>query len=301
MIRCAGLTKRFGSRAVLEGIDLTVERGERVALVGLNGAGKTTLFRCVLGLTDFGGEILVDGFPAGPRGKEARGRVAYVPQRPPRFPLALAEFLDLFSALRGRDGRGARERARSLGLDVGEHGGKALGELSGGMLQKAVLALALESGAEALLLDEPTANLDARSRKDLLAVLASVGRDTTLLLASHRLEDVLALADRALVLHRGRVVWDGEVSALWDAAHAAAPLRLWVEPGRVAELTERLRAHAGVRAVRGNGSGLALDVSPGREVDVLGAARQAAPLLGFQMAPPELEEVMDRLLSGEAE
>lgn len=301
MIRCRGLVKRYGGRAVLDGVDLDVEPGERVALLGLNGAGKTTLFRCLLGLVDFEGEVAVDGFPAGPAGREARARLGYVPQRPPRFGLELGEFLDLFASLRGFPGATARARARELGLDAAEHRGKSLGELSGGMLQKAVLALALASEAPVLLLDEPTANLDARSRRDFLDAARAAAPDTTVLLASHRLEDVLVLARRALVLHRGRLVFDGPVADLWSSARdEGGSLRVWVRPSDAERVAARLTEVEGVEAVRGNGAGLALEVRPGAEVDVLRQVGRMAPLLGFQMAPPELEELMERLFRSAA-
>jgi ABC-2 type transport system ATP-binding protein len=83
------------------------------------------------------------------------------------------------------------------------------------MLQKLLLALALAARVPALLLDEPTANLDPQARKEFLRALAAVPRETTVLLASHRLADVEAVADRVLVLHQGRLAFDGRLTDLW--------------------------------------------------------------------------------------
>jgi ABC-type multidrug transport system ATPase subunit len=111
----------------------------------------------------------------------------------------------------------ADEAARSLealGLDLDAHAGKPVSALSGGMLQKLLLALALAARVPLLLLDEPTANLDARARKEFLRFLAAVDRDTTILLASHRFSEVRAVADRVLVLREGRVAFDGPLAGL---------------------------------------------------------------------------------------
>ncbi len=211
MVECRGLTKRYGQHTVLDGIDLQVGSGERVALFGLNGAGKTTLLRCVLGLARFEGEVLIDG--VGP-GIAARKKLAYVPQRPPRFDLSLQEFLDVFAGLRGLSASRVKDRVSALGLDVSAYATRRLDDLSGGMLQKTVVALALETDAPLLLLDEPTANLDADSRAELLGVLRDAAADRTLIVSSHRFEDVITLAERAIVLDRGRIAFDGDIAEL---------------------------------------------------------------------------------------
>jgi len=224
MIVCRGVGKRVGTREVLSGVDIRIERGERVALLGLNGAGKSTLLRCLLGLARFEGEIRVDG--RSPSHVLARDRIAYVPQRAPRFDVSLASFLRWFADVRGIDVEDVQRRAAGFGLDVVEHGPKVLTELSGGMLQKAVLAIALASGADLLLLDEPTANLDADSRDRLLRALQELEPRPTLIVTSHRRSDLAAIADRAIVLDEGRIVFDGPMADLRGRASGDGP-RLW--------------------------------------------------------------------------
>lgn len=216
MISCREVTKRYGRQCVLDSVSLTVAPGERVALLGLNGAGKTTLLRCLLGLSPFRGEIRLDG--RRPSDPEARLGLAYVPQRPPRFDLSVDEFIVAFARLRGCEAEILRHRADSLGLDLGRHGGTRLGNLSGGMLQKAVAACALGCGAPTLLLDEPAANLDAHSRGELLDALGTASGDRTVIVSSHRLHDVTMLAERAVVLDQGRIAYDGPLRELPAAA-----------------------------------------------------------------------------------
>ncbi|MFQ5889553.1 MAG: ABC transporter ATP-binding protein [Gemmatimonadota bacterium] len=223
MITGRAVTKRYGDQLVLDALDFHVERGERVALLGLNGAGKTTLLRCLLGLVSFEGELTVDRLSAGAggaEGKGVRGRIGYVPQQPPRFDLTLTEFVDLFSRLRGVPAEGPADFLERLGMPLDRTGRKLLRELSGGMLQKALLAMSLGAGVPVLLLDEPTASLDASARADFLAALREAPAESTLLFASHRVEDVQALADRVLLLEEGRLAFDGRVDEMIRRAGA---------------------------------------------------------------------------------
>lgn len=215
MIHGRGLTKAFGSHRVLDGIDLDVRQGERVALLGLNGAGKTTFMRCLLGIVPFEGRLSIDAHSVGQAGRAAKALIGYVPQRPPHLEGTLNETITFFTRLRGIDATPVIEQLEALGLRLAEHGQKPIRTLSGGMLQKTLLALALGADVRVLLLDEPTANLDARTRRDFLSALERVSPDTTVLLASHRFADVTAVAQRLLVLHRGRLVFDGSLDELW--------------------------------------------------------------------------------------
>jgi ABC-2 type transport system ATP-binding protein len=230
MVRARKLTKRYGERTILDRLDFEIERGERVALLGSNGAGKTTLFRCLLGLVGFEGRLTVDGLDAGPAGRELRSMVAYVPQVPPVFDLTLAGFVELFAGLRGVPVSAVGEHLDTLGMSLEETGARPLRALSGGMTQKAYLGLALAGGSRVLLLDEPTASLDPESRHDLLRHLSGVGRDTTMILASHRLEEIESLADRVMVLASGTIAFDGSLGAVWSTTGVGTGL--WPEaPG----------------------------------------------------------------------
>ena len=300
MVRAEGLAKRFGSRTILDGIDFRIERGERVALLGTNGAGKTTLFRCLLGLVGFEGRLTVDGLEAGRRAREVRARVAYLPQLPPLFDQSLAGFLELFANLRGIPVEAVVDRLEHLGLTWADARGQTLRALSGGMLQKAYLALALAARAPLLVLDEPSASLDPSSRRDLLLHLAEVSRDTTMILASHRLEEIEPLAERILVIAEGRIVFDGSLTDLWGVTETERGL--WVDVPADEELAAAaiLRSHPAVRAVRVNGRGIGIAVEEAAQLDVLFHLRQRAIRVhDFRRLTPTLEDVMRRFAAGQ--
>lgn len=301
MIRIDRLRKSYGEQTVLDGLDLEVGRGERVAVLGLNGAGKTTLLQCLLGLIDFGGSIVLDGEEVGPAGKEARRRIGYVPQRPPVFDMPVRAFLDLFTDLRDEPVEPVTARMTEFGLPLEEVGEKRMSELSGGMLQKTLLALALGAEVPVLLLDEPTASLDPSSRREFVRVLEGVDEGRTILFATHRLEDVESLANRVIVLHAGGVVFDGSLRALWERTGVGGELWLQLpEPCRSAGLA-LLQDMAAVRSAESDGGdGVRLELAPGGAGQVLGRLRErGVDVEDLRALPPALDEVMDRLLGGD--
>jgi ABC-type multidrug transport system ATPase subunit len=296
VITGAGLGKFYGDQRVLSGLDFHIEAGERVALLGLNGAGKTTLFRCLLALTDFEGELHVNGDAVTPGRKEIRRKIGYVPQQAPLYDMSLTEFVAFFSALRGVAVEGPASTLAQLGMSLEETGDKALGELSGGMVQKALLGLALGSGSSVLLLDEPTANLDPGARRDLFRGVREIAAETTLLFASHRLDEIELLADRVLVLHGGRLAFDGTLEELWRETDAAPRLWLSVPSPEVDRVAGALRECPVVSDLRANGAGVEVDVRGDASLDLLLEVRQRGlPVTEFRTRPPSLEHVLDRL------
>lgn len=296
MIRVEGLRKAYGGTPVLEEVSFGVGAGERVAILGMNGAGKTTLFRCILGLTGFQGSVTVDGVRVGGEGPEARKRLGYVPQRAPVSDQPLADFVALFAGLRDTPVEHVEAVLKSLGLSLARDGAKPLSALSGGMLQKALLGLAVGSKAPVLLLDEPTANLDPVARNDFLGALSRVDRSRTLFLASHRLSEVEALADRLLVLHGGRLAFQGSMDEL--RARTGARPRLWIEiaDGDRSRAVALLEEWIGVGDVSLNGRGVRVNARSSERGPLIGAlAAQGIELGDIRTEDEPLTHLLGRL------
>lgn len=225
MIELRNVTKRYGEKRAVDDVTFTVAEGESVALWGTNGAGKTTLLRCLLGTTDYEGEITVAGTLSSRNGKEARQRIGYVPQVMPTFDMSVGEMVRLVARLRGAD---AAEGIHHLErLKLGGTLTQSMGSLSGGMKQKVALALALLGDAQILLLDEPTANLDARSQADLMNMLVGLKSEgRTIIFTSHRWSEVRALADRVVTLEHGKAINIGSIA---DSARIADEVQLRVD------------------------------------------------------------------------
>ncbi|MFN7940138.1 MAG: ABC transporter ATP-binding protein [Thermoanaerobaculia bacterium] len=212
-IETRGLSRRFGHVVALDHLDLDLPAGSRVGLVGPNGSGKSTLLRVLLGLLAFEGEARVDGRDPRRERLELARRLAYVPQAPPQLFAPVAELVGAICELRGLDESEVYALARRLGLDVDAARPVPLRGLSGGMKQKLLLAVALASRPELLVLDEPTASLDAASRDRFYRLFEEIPSGTTLLLCSHRLDEMRHLVDRVVSLEEGHLRFEGSADA----------------------------------------------------------------------------------------
>ena len=196
--------KRFGKLEVLKGVDLDVPVGQRVALVGPNGSGKSTLIRALLGLIDCEGTVLLDGKSPYESRIEVVKRLAYVPQVAPALGATARELVDLVCLTRGLSASRIAEYTERLGLDLAAVAKRPFRNLSGGMKQKLLVALAFASRPELLVMDEPTASLDDATRACFFALCASLPLQTTVLLCSHRREEISLLTQQTVTMHEGR-------------------------------------------------------------------------------------------------
>lgn len=201
----AGARKLYAGDRGMKDATLSVRAGEAVALWGPNGAGKTTFFRCVLGERLDAGSLRVFGRAPSAEDREARSVIGYAPQYLPDFDARVGELAEMVAAIRGVCSTEA-ERVLDL-VQLGSERMRFVNELSGGMRQRLSIALALIGDPPLLLLDEPTAGLDRRSRETVVAVLKKErARGKTLVLTSHLLEDVCALSDRVVTMECGSVI-----------------------------------------------------------------------------------------------
>ena len=208
IVRCRGLTVGYGREVVLRGVDLDVPRGAFLPFVGPNGAGKTTLLRAILGLLRPMAGTIEAPFADAPPG--------YVPQQKaidPLYPLTAWQIaaMGLYPRL-GWWRRPSTDDRRLLEavfgeLGLAEHRHKTYRELSGGTKQKTMIARALVSGAEVLVMDEPTSELDEASEIEVLRHLARLRRQQgkTVMLACHALDHVDAVSDRVCLVDHGRL------------------------------------------------------------------------------------------------
>ncbi len=217
-VRARGLRFGYpGGPPVLDGLDLEVAHGERVAVLGPNGAGKTTLMLHLNGLLRGAGELEVAGLPVKPRTLPAlRARVGLVFQDPDDqlFMPTVEEDVAFGPLNAGLDEAevDARVRWALATVRMGTASRRAPHQLSMGERRRVAVATVLATRPELLVLDEPSANLDPRARRELLEVLA--GLDGTLLVVTHDLPFAAQLCERSVVLAGGRIVADGPTAGL---------------------------------------------------------------------------------------
>lgn len=210
------VSKRYGEVPALENASAVVPSGRRVALIGPNGSGKSTLTRAILGLISFEGEVRLDGrSPTSDRLELAR-RFAYVPQAAPQLSAGVGDVVRLVSRLRGWPPRWIEDVARRLGLDLAAVAGRRVRDLSSGMKQKLAIALALAGPADLFVLDEPTSSLDPAARREFFSLFSEAAARATLILCSHRIEEIEHLVDHVLYLDGGRLTFDGPAARFLD-------------------------------------------------------------------------------------
>lgn len=209
-----GLVKRYGDRVVLSGVNLRIERGEIMALLGRNGAGKTTLASIAAGLrTADEGSAAVDGFDVATDLWAARGRLGYAGQETSLYPLLTGrENLWFFGRMAGLAPRRLRRRIAevSRALDLEPWADRQIRELSGGERRRVHVAAAMLHRPALLILDEPTAGVDTASRAAILDLVQSMAADgCAVCYSTHYLTEVERLGGSVAILHQGRLVAHG--------------------------------------------------------------------------------------------
>ena len=238
MIAVEGVTKRYGSMLAVDGLDFEVGRGEIVGFLGPNGSGKTTTMRIITGtLQPDSGLVLLDGRSIGEDVRAAKRRVGYLPESNPLYEdMLVCEYLRYAARLRDLEGANmrsaVREAADQTGLD--EVFFRPISELSKGYRQRVGLAAAILHRPELLVLDEPTEGLDPNQRVEIRRLITELGRERTVLLSTHVMQEVEATCRRLLILNRGRLVADGNVSDLLERQKGGARYRVEAEGEGVA-------------------------------------------------------------------
>ena len=296
-----GLRKRYGELAAVDGLDLSVERGELYGFLGPNGAGKTTTIRMALGLIlPTGGEVEVLGETVGPGAPPPLARVGALVEEPAfwRF-LSGRRNLEYFARAGGR-GADTRARLGRVGdvlarTGLADAADKRVKAYSQGMRQRLGIALALLGEPELLVLDEPTNGLDPsgmREMRRLLRQLADAG--TTVFVSSHLLAEVEAMCDRVGVMARGRLVAEGPPGMLRGAV-----TRYRIELDDQARALTTLAALPGVRAETVPG-GIDVTLADGAAPADVNAALVAAGVRVSALVPERdtLEDVFLHLVEG---
>ena len=212
---CSDLRKRYGRQTAVDGVSLTVGRGEVMGLLGPNGAGKTTVIKILLGLVrPDAGDVLLLGRPA--RDPHARARVGYLPELFRYQPwLTAAEVLALHVRLTGVSVPAEEQRESLAAVGLTDRARDRVGGFSKGMQQRLGLAVALVARPELVILDEPTSALDPLGRADVRDLLISLrARGVSVLLNSHLIGEVERVCDRVVILDKGRVAASGTLAEL---------------------------------------------------------------------------------------
>ena len=218
MITVEHLKKSFGDVKAVDGLSFEIGAGSVVALLGPNGAGKTTTMRMLAQVFEpDGGRILFDNVPITQNPIGAKVFVGYLPENNPLDEdMLVAEYLDLIADLRDLVGR---EKEEAIALAIKKTGimevfFRPIGELSKGYRQRVGLAQAVLANPKILILDEPTEGLDPNQRHEIRALIREIGRERTVIISTHVLQEVEAMANRVIIISHGSLVSDSSVEEL---------------------------------------------------------------------------------------
>ena len=216
MIEARGLSKFYGEFAAIRDVTFQVHQGEVVAFLGPNGAGKSTTMKLLTGyLAQSAGEAKIAGFDMSTDRLAGAARLGYLPENGPLYvDMTPRSLLSFFADARGLVGERKRDRiAKVVELcSLGSVIGKPIGKLSRGYRQRVGMAQVLLHEPDVLILDEPTAGLDPNQIHEVRETIRKLGESKTVLLSTHILQEVEAMASRLLFINEGRLVFDGTIA-----------------------------------------------------------------------------------------
>ncbi len=231
-IKADGLSKFYGPFAAIRDVSFEIPQGQVVAFLGPNGAGKSTTMKILTGyMAPSAGRAYIMGHDVATERGLIANRLGYLPENGPLYTdMTPRQLLNFMGAARGMSGARLEQRMEVVvkQCSLGSVIGKPIGKLSKGFRQRVGMAQVLLHEPDVLIMDEPTSGLDPNQIRDVRDAIRSIGKSKTILLSTHILQEVEAVADRAIFIHEGRVVFDGTIAEL----HAGREL-----DRRFAELT----------------------------------------------------------------
>ncbi|MEM1483502.1 ABC transporter ATP-binding protein [Oscillospiraceae bacterium PP1C4] len=217
MIQINNLRKSYGSKTALQGLDITIQKGEIVGLLGLNGAGKSTTMNIMTGcLSATEGTVLIDGIDIAKDPLKAKKKIGYLPENPPLYTdMKVIQYLEFICDLKKVKGN-KREHLLTVCERVGilDVKNRLIKNLSKGYRQRVGLAQALINNPPILILDEPTVGLDPTQIIEIRNLIEQMGKERTVILSSHILSEIQAVCKRVIVIDQGQVVADDTPESL---------------------------------------------------------------------------------------
>jgi len=220
-VSVSNVTKAYGRQKALDDVTFNIPAGEIVGFIGPNGAGKSTMMKIITGyFAADSGTVTVCGLPAGPGATEMKRLIGYLPENNPLYPdMYVREYLGYVANIYrlGRSGSEAVNRVIEL-TGLAPEQGKKIGALSKGYRQRVGLAQALVHDPQVLILDEATTGLDPNQIVDIRNLISDAGREKTVMLSTHIMQEVEAICDRVIIIDHGRIVADGPIGEIASLA-----------------------------------------------------------------------------------
>lgn len=309
-IEIKNLVKSYGTKNALDNVSFSVKKGEVMGFLGPNGAGKSTTMNIICGYLAAGsGSVLVDGINAADNPTEVKRRIGYLPEQPPLYmDMTVLEYLIFVFELKGvKAKRDAHLRKIMEKVRIYDVRGRLIRNLSKGYKQRVGLAQALIGDPDVLILDEPTVGLDPRQIMEIRDVICELGRERTVILSTHILQEVMAVCDSYTIINKGRIAASGKMDEFSGVASDSCRLRIKADAETAAEIAKTID---GVEKIRALGSmerdtcDFILTAKSGCDIreGIFNAYSAAGcPILSMSTYFHTLEEVFMRAISSDAE
>lgn len=245
MIEVNQLTKRFGSIVAVDHISFTVERGDVLAFLGPNGAGKSTTMKMITGFLapDFG-NITVDNLDVALYPIQVKSRIGYLPEGIPLYgEMPVLSFLKFAGKIRGLKNRGLEASITEVvsALQLDDVLQQTISTLSKGYQRRVGLAQALLNDPDVLILDEPTDGLDPNQKSQIRLLLRKLSVNKAIILSTHNLEEVNAVCNKVIIIHKGRIVFAGTPGELIELSDSYNAVCIEFEKPVTAEIMAKLQ------------------------------------------------------------
>ena len=295
------VSKQYGAQLAVNQVSFEVHTGEIVGFIGPNGAGKSTTMKMITGtLSPDKGSIWINGLPVLEHQREIRGMIGYLPENNPLYPdMYIREYLQYVAGLYSLKGKAARERISTVieMTALTREISKKIGTLSKGYRQRVGLAQALIHDPGILVLDEPTSGLDPNQLVEIRSLVSSIGKEKTVLLSTHILQEVEAICDRVLIINNGEIVADEDAQRLKEKSEGQKQtILIEVDGSTDPEIWKKLPFIDDVKSIESNQ--FLLETNEIRDIrgDVFNfAVSQELTILSLSLKKKSLEEVFREL------
>ena len=253
MIHTENLTKYYNDLCAVDQISFDVSKGEIVGLLGPNGAGKTTMLRMLTGfLRPSSGSIRVKDYTIEEHTLEIKRLLGYLPEAAPLYhDMLVYDYLNYVAGIRDLDREKRLPRIRHLsdlcGLNDVMH--KPIGELSKGYKQRVGLAHAMMNDPEILILDEPTSGLDPNQIVEIRKIIKQIGKEKTVILSTHILNEAEATCDRIVIINRGKIVADGNTKTIKQSGKGELVINISLQNATLQSVKDQLGSVDGVVSI----------------------------------------------------
>lgn len=250
------ISRKFGEQWAVKEVSFTVRSGEILGFIGPNGAGKSTTMKIITGfLPPTSGEVMINDLDIREQTMQIKRIIGYLPEHNPLYPeMYVKEYLLYVAGLYNIRGTAARSRVDEIIEQVGLTGErhKKIEKLSKGYRQRVGISQALIHDPDVLILDEPTSGLDPNQIVEIRNLISAVGKEKTVILSTHIMQEVEAICDRVIIIDKGEIKADEKAGKLGNRQQAGQTIEVELQEPFPAENWKKLDAVAGVRTLPGN-------------------------------------------------